>query len=634
MKSILYFLLLTCLSLHANESPMVIDSALAQYNGDKIILSGQVSIEHALGKILANQIEITPDPSKKFKPKNLQLNEAVNVQFNDGSILTCTQAQIDCDQLSGQFQGNVEYTEATKPNNAPLRLKSEAMEVQLGSHENKINIEQAKAHRNVQIDFHKHFLAKAHLATYQRQGSQGHIVLKPIENGLCEVSNLHGDFIQAREIAIDEGTHIVTFQTPAGVINQDQIHFSADTLLWDDKNMTLTMLGQINIDQPGMGQLLTHKQLVLQQTVKDGKKQLLRIDCSGETVLKHFDQEKDREQTIYCSGPLSIDHQKFEAVLESAVNRDDAQKKQIVFEDFLGEIHADKAIIHYAYEGKSLAPSEITLVGNVKILNYEDDSETGHLQYAIAHNLVYTLKNKELVLAGKGSQRVLFYDRVVETLHEALKVEPTFERTQLPFLHPGKAAAFEGGWVGELRPERLEGEWGVFEVDLPTLFARVPERLVYEDVITFPALRQDLAFTVPEGVTAAELAAAAREAAGPELHIDEQDLVELGEHQCYVRLSSRGERLPTFSVHLDPPLVSDPRLRAWLARASARRFGRDAELVEAERRATLARVMEARARHVRAVVTPPQPDQKPPPRNEHRAKKKRRQPEAAGATSN
>jgi phenylalanyl-tRNA synthetase beta chain len=45
----------------------------------------------------------------------------------------------------------------------------------------------------------------------------------------------------------------------------------------------------------------------------------------------------------------------------------------------------------------------------------------------------------------------------------------------------------------------------------------VPERLVYEDVITFPALRQDFAFTVPEQVTARELAEAAREAAGPEL---------------------------------------------------------------------------------------------------------------------
>ena len=106
---------------------------------------------------------------------------------------------------------------------------------------------------------------------------------------------------------------------------------------------------------------------------------------------------------------------------------------------------------------------------------------------------------------------------IVEALLSALKIEPRFERTQEPFLHPGKAARLEGGWVGELHPELLAGSWGVFELDLPALFARVRDRLVYEDVISYPALRQDLAFAVAEEVSAGELVEAAREAAGPEL---------------------------------------------------------------------------------------------------------------------
>jgi phenylalanyl-tRNA synthetase beta chain len=105
----------------------------------------------------------------------------------------------------------------------------------------------------------------------------------------------------------------------------------------------------------------------------------------------------------------------------------------------------------------------------------------------------------------------------VETLFAALKVEPGFERTTAPFLHPGKAARVQGGWVGELHPSTLEGEWGAFELDLETLLELLPERIVYEDVITFPALRQDLAFVVDEGTSAGDLVAAAREAAGPEL---------------------------------------------------------------------------------------------------------------------
>jgi hypothetical protein len=72
--------------------------------------------------------------------------------------------------------------------------------------------------------------------------------------------------------------------------------------------------------------------------------------------------------------------------------------------------------------------------------------------------------------------------------------------------------------------------------------------------------------------------------------IDLQDLVELPEHQCYVRMSSSGRRLPTFSVKLDPPPRGDPEMTEALARWSAERYGRDAELVEADLRAAVARM--------------------------------------------
>ena len=105
----------------------------------------------------------------------------------------------------------------------------------------------------------------------------------------------------------------------------------------------------------------------------------------------------------------------------------------------------------------------------------------------------------------------------VEVIHAALHVEAAFERGEHPLLHPGKAAKVESGWVGELHPTLLEGAWGAFELDVATLATAVPERLVYEDVITYPALRQDLAFVVDEDVLAGDVAEELRKAAGPEL---------------------------------------------------------------------------------------------------------------------
>ncbi len=104
---------------------------------------------------------------------------------------------------------------------------------------------------------------------------------------------------------------------------------------------------------------------------------------------------------------------------------------------------------------------------------------------------------------------------VLETLYEALHVDLRVRRGSHPLLHPGKAAETDAGWLGEVHPAVLEGGWGAFELDLATLFAPVPERIVYEDVITYPAVRQDIAVAVDEDVEVGALVEAAYDAAGP-----------------------------------------------------------------------------------------------------------------------
>jgi phenylalanyl-tRNA synthetase beta chain len=98
----------------------------------------------------------------------------------------------------------------------------------------------------------------------------------------------------------------------------------------------------------------------------------------------------------------------------------------------------------------------------------------------------------------------------------ALHIEPTFERAKLRHEFV-VGATVQSGWVGTYGPLELDGVWSAFELDLAELFAEVPERILYRDVITYPPLRLDLAFVLDEGVPAGELMAAARKAAGEEL---------------------------------------------------------------------------------------------------------------------
>jgi phenylalanyl-tRNA synthetase beta chain len=103
----------------------------------------------------------------------------------------------------------------------------------------------------------------------------------------------------------------------------------------------------------------------------------------------------------------------------------------------------------------------------------------------------------------------------VEQVYAALGCEPVFERTTEAFLHPGKAARTAEGWVGELHPAELDGEWGAFELDLDRL-ADATGSTRFSEVSEYPELRQDLAFVVGDDVPAAELLTAIR-AAGDEL---------------------------------------------------------------------------------------------------------------------
>jgi phenylalanyl-tRNA synthetase beta chain len=162
--------------------------------------------------------------------------------------------------------------------------------------------------------------------------------------------------------------------------------------------------------------------------------------------------------------------------------------------------------------------------------------------------------------------------RAAELLAGALKIDPRFAQAQRPLFHPGKTAAMTGGHVGELDPRVLEGRWGALELDLDELVAAVPSRITYVDVVTYPSVRQDLAFVLPEEVPAADVVAAMRTAGEPELHdvrvFDEYRSPELG----------AGKKSLAFAVTFQSPArtLTDEdaaAVRERIARALGERFG-------------------------------------------------------------
>jgi phenylalanyl-tRNA synthetase beta chain len=106
---------------------------------------------------------------------------------------------------------------------------------------------------------------------------------------------------------------------------------------------------------------------------------------------------------------------------------------------------------------------------------------------------------------------------------EALQLEPLSDPASEPFLWSGRAARVSAGgapvgWLGELHP-LVARAWDLedaaaFELDLDRLLEAVPAQRRYLDLISYPALRQDLAVAVGEDVAAAAVVAVVRAAGG------------------------------------------------------------------------------------------------------------------------
>jgi phenylalanyl-tRNA synthetase beta chain len=111
----------------------------------------------------------------------------------------------------------------------------------------------------------------------------------------------------------------------------------------------------------------------------------------------------------------------------------------------------------------------------------------------------------------------------LEAVLDALRVDVSFAAGPQPFLHPGRSAVVsaggaEVGWVGDVHP-LVAGEWDLdaiaaFEIDLDAVIEQAGAIPVYEDLTSFPELREDIAVVVDAAVPAATVLDVVRAAGG------------------------------------------------------------------------------------------------------------------------
>lgn len=437
----------------SDEEVVVIDSELADYDGDKISLQGNVVVEHALGVFSANQMILTSDAGKEKGSLDLLLmNDHVKLDFKDGGQLSCAKANLDYRSLTGTFLSNdqqedVVYTEncGGKKHDAsldvPLVLKSRRMNVKLAPGSggatgfSKNAISEMTADDHVQVVYNRDFVISSDHAVYQRNMASnndvkvfilpGTITMQSTsDDGVCQVSDQSGDLIKASQISIDTINRQLAFSRPKGALHAfgekqhvGRIDFSADKMLWDDSAGILTLRDKVEVNQNGIGKIATPNEMRFYQDVSSNSQALKGIETVSDTVLTYHDEDKNLCHTLTCSGPVKVDHQKMETRLYALQNAEGkvAEGQQIHFEDARGEIFADRALIKYSLVDHSPVISKIILAGNVKVVNRlpaPDDETKTVLQYALADRVDFSPESKVMIFkATDKSRRVLFFDK-------------------------------------------------------------------------------------------------------------------------------------------------------------------------------------------------------------------------------
>jgi phenylalanyl-tRNA synthetase beta chain len=114
---------------------------------------------------------------------------------------------------------------------------------------------------------------------------------------------------------------------------------------------------------------------------------------------------------------------------------------------------------------------------------------------------------------------------LLQVLLDTLRVPWSVRAEAQPFLHAGRTATVLAGersigWLGEIHPQ-IAADWEIdqpvaaFELDLDAGAERAVQTTVYEDVTSFPEVREDLAVIVEDSVSAATVVAVVKRAGAP-----------------------------------------------------------------------------------------------------------------------
>ncbi len=418
------------------EQNSQLSSSNASYDGNALLLKGQVLLDHGLGKMKAEEAKLERQKGGKDFPFSLiHLKTEVELSVKNNTTLSCGSACLDFTSLKGLLFSSdsqpVAFVDTLKKKGsaADLLIKSAAAELTFlkGEDDTKkttYTIATILAKEGVVIHYDKSITLTADHALYRKEGGrnpsaqefQGVLSAYP-KNGESKCHITQGsDHIDADSVDFDLIKNTLSLYHPVGqlsssffpALQKGHLHFRSDHLFWNQEQNTLLLKGNVSLEESILGTVSAANEMLIEQGLIDGKQTIKAIRSNGPTSLEYKLPSSEELHKLRCYGTLVIDRDQLSAVLTSPQKEEGGSlQKQIYYEENAFAVYADKAFLDYSQEANTFHPIALCLKGRVRL--FSRDPKEPH-RCSVADRLNYSPHTKTLILCGSADRKVLFWD--------------------------------------------------------------------------------------------------------------------------------------------------------------------------------------------------------------------------------
>lgn len=393
-----------------------ISSSNASYDGNALILKGQVLLDHGLGKMQAEEAVLQKQEAGKDFPFSLiHLEKDVILKLNQNGELKCEKADLDFSALKGFLTSSrrVAYTDVLKKKKGKspsFQLISSAIDLQFSKKTDQpkisYDVQDVLARDNVELTYADGYTLFTDTILYKKE------LINPTSNefqshlssqGKQKCKLVHqADTIEADSFSLDILHTRLVMTNPQGILpslGKGEVRFASESLLWNHDQNTLILKGNPKVQEPNLGTIVSDKEIFLFQ--KD--KNLVGFRSLGNTTMTYLNNHQ-----LVSHGTLSFDRERKLGTVESPLSPLGSgtvpDGLQLSYKEGEMSVLADKAHIEYTEENGNFQPVSVSLKGHVKIASTGENLS----RYGLADRLTYSPTTRTFILGADPGKKVLF----------------------------------------------------------------------------------------------------------------------------------------------------------------------------------------------------------------------------------